>query len=258
MTDGLLPAVRGAIGFLSRIPIGRETRDWEAFERTPTAFPLSGYVIGALIGLPVAVVAAAGVPAASVAVVGLLAVYAVAGINNLDGLLDLGDAAVVHGDPDERVAVLKDTTVGVGAIAVAVAALVALAFGFYGLGRVGSTAVFAVVIATEVGAKLSMAAVACVGTARHEGLGSAFTTNADRSDLAVPVLVSLPIVAVGAPVGAVVPVAAALLGAFLGGGFLAAWANRLLGGVNGDVFGAANEIARLAGLHVGVIAWTLS
>ena len=32
---------------------------------------------------------------------------------------------------------------------------------------------------------------------------------------------------------------------------------RRLGGVTGDVFGAANEIGRLAGLHAGVIVWTL-
>ena len=258
MIGELVPALRGAIGFLSRVPIGRDDGDWEAFQRTPTAFTLSGYVLGALIGLPVAVLAAVGAPAVSVAVVGLFAVYAVTGINNLDGLLDLGDAAVVHGEPDDRVAVLKDTTVGVGAVAVAVVALLALAFGFYGLGVAGSLAVFAFVVAAEVGAKLSMAGIACVGAASHEGLGSGFTTNAYRSDLAIPVVVSLPVVALGVPIGAVLPVAAAFLGAFLGGGLLAAWANQLLEGVNGDVFGAANEVARLVGLHVGVIAWTLS
>ncbi|AUX09821.1 adenosylcobinamide-GDP ribazoletransferase [Halalkaliarchaeum desulfuricum] len=258
MTAGLLPAVRGAVGFLSRVPIGRGARDWEAFERTPAAFPLSGYLIGASIGLPVALVVALGFPTVSVAVVGLFAVYAITGINNLDGLIDLGDAAVVHGDPDDRADVLKDTTVGVGAVSVAVVALVALAFGFYGLGRVGPVAVFGVVMAAEVGAKLSMAGIACVGTARHEGLGSAFTENAESADLAVPAVVSLPVVAVGAPVGAILPVTGALVGAVLGGWLLASRANSLLGGVNGDVFGATNEVARLVGLHVGVIAWTLS
>jgi adenosylcobinamide-GDP ribazoletransferase len=36
------------------------------------------------------------------------------------------------------------------------------------------------------------------------------------------------------------------------------WANAHLGGVSGDVLGATNELARLAALHLGVIAWTLS
>jgi adenosylcobinamide-GDP ribazoletransferase len=34
------------------------------------------------------------------------------------------------------------------------------------------------------------------------------------------------------------------------------WARRRLGGVSGDVMGAANELARLVALHAGVIAWT--
>jgi len=37
-----------------------------------------------------------------------------------------------------------------------------------------------------------------------------------------------------------------------------AWARSRLGGVSGDVLGATNEIARVVGLHAGVIAWTLS
>ena len=36
------------------------------------------------------------------------------------------------------------------------------------------------------------------------------------------------------------------------------WAQTNLGGVSGDVLGATNELARVAGLHAGVVAWTLS
>ncbi|MEF8780503.1 MAG: adenosylcobinamide-GDP ribazoletransferase [Haloferacaceae archaeon] len=258
MTRHLIPALRGAIGFLSLLPVGQGSKDWEAFGRTPTAFPLAGYVLGGLIGFPVAVAVALGVPPGSVAIVGLAAVYAVTGVNHLDGLLDLGDAAVVHGDPDDRVAVLKDTTVGVGAVAAAGIALVGLALAFLELGSAGAWAVLSVVVAAEVGAKLVLSGIACLGTARHEGLGEAFTTERDRTDLVAPVLVSLPaaLPAVFTPTPLVG--IAALAGACVGGGSLAWWADGLLGGVNGDVFGAANELARLSGLHLGVIAWTLS
>ena len=34
------------------------------------------------------------------------------------------------------------------------------------------------------------------------------------------------------------------------------WADGALGGVNGDVFGAVNELARVVALHAGVVAWT--
>jgi len=33
------------------------------------------------------------------------------------------------------------------------------------------------------------------------------------------------------------------------------WGYRALGGVNGDVIGATNELARAVGLHLGVAVW---
>jgi adenosylcobinamide-GDP ribazoletransferase len=30
-----------------------------------------------------------------------------------------------------------------------------------------------------------------------------------------------------------------------------------LGGISGDVLGAANELGRVVGVHAGVVAWTL-
>lgn len=258
MTGDLLAAVRGAIGFLSRIPLGRTESDWAAFERTPTAFPLSGYAIGATIAVPIVAFVALGLPPATVAVAGMAAIYGVTGINHLDGLLDLGDAAAVHGGPEDRVEVLKDTTVGVGALALAILGLLALGFGVFELAAVAPIGVLTIVVAAEVGAKLTMAGIACFGTARHEGLGATFTSNAEPGDLVVPAAVSLPIVALGVPTGAPFVAAAALAGAVAGGTLFARWASELLAGVNGDVFGAANEVARIVGIHVGVIAWTLS
>ncbi|MFB6169944.1 MAG: adenosylcobinamide-GDP ribazoletransferase, partial [Haloarculaceae archaeon] len=49
----VLSALRGAVGFLSRLPVGRREADWRAFRATPLAFPLAGYLLGALAALPV-------------------------------------------------------------------------------------------------------------------------------------------------------------------------------------------------------------
>jgi adenosylcobinamide-GDP ribazoletransferase len=251
-----MTALRGAVGFLTRLPVGNDGESWAAFRATPAAFPLVGYLVGVLVALPlVALVALVALPGPTVAAVTVAWLYVVTGITHLDGVADVGDAAVVHGDVDRRVEVLKDTTLGVGGTVALGIVLLAVGFGVLGLAALPLRAVVAVVLASEVGAKLSMAGVACLGTARHEGLGSAFTEGATPRNLAPAVAVALPAALLAWPT----PLAAvALAGAVAGGGLVAWWASRLVGGVNGDVFGATNELARVAGLHVGVIAWTLS
>lgn len=248
----VLTALRGAVGFLTRIPVGHDGAAWEAFQRTPAAFPAVGYLVGGLAALPLLLVDV--LPSSTVAALAVVWLYALTGITHLDGVADLGDAAVVHGDTDQRVEVLKDTVLGVGGTAALGVVLLAVGFGFLGLAATPIRIAVAVVVASEVGAKLSMAGVAGLGTARHEGLGSAFTSASGPSSLLSAVLVALPAGVLAWPSAVA---AAALVGAVAGGALVSWWANGLVGGVNGDVFGAANELGRLAALHAGVMVWWL-
>lgn len=250
----VLNALRGALGFLTRLPVGRDEAAWAAFRNAPWAFPASGYVVGGFLALPLLLVETA-VPAATIALAYVVAVFAVTGINHLDGVADVGDAAVVHGDGEARRDVLKDTTVGVGGVAAIGVALLGLASGAFGVAALPVRVAAGVVLAAEAGAKVAMAAVACLGTATHEGLGSQFTERAGPSQLAAVAVVAVP---AGVFTWPGLQAGAALLGA-TAGGLLTLWSvRRLLGGVSGDVFGVVNEVGRIAGLHAGVIAWTLS
>jgi adenosylcobinamide-GDP ribazoletransferase len=247
----VLTALRGALGFLSRVPVGRDEAAWEAFAATPTAFPLAGYPLGALVALPLLL----PLPPATLALLFVAGVYLATGINHVDGVADLGDAAAVHGGPAERRAVMKDTAVGTGgALAVALVVL--------GLGTAGfaiaelPTRAVLLVVAAEVGAKLAMAMLVCLGSAPHDGLGSAFAENAAATPraLGAAVVVALPAALLTWP--RVGPSAAAVLAAVVVALIVLRWARSNLGRVSGDVLGAANELARVAALHAGVIAWT--
>lgn len=211
---------------------------------TPVTFPLVGYVIGGLVTVPLLL----PLPAPTGAVLFVLWLYLITGINHADGLADLGDALVIHGDASERRAIMKDTTVGVGAVLSL--SLVVLGLGLAGLALASGTLTMVLLAVTaEVGAKLGMAMVACFGTATHDGLGSELTTQARPRSLVLPVIVTLP-------AGVLTPAAAITLGAaLLAALFVFWWARTRLSGVNGDVFGASNEIARVIALHIGVIAW---
>lgn len=259
----MLTAIRGGIGFLTRLPVGHDAKAWSAFRRTPVVFPLIGYVVGLLVAIPLVL----PIPASVAAFLFPVWLYLVTGITHVDGLADLGDAMVVHGGPERRRSVMRDTVVGVGAllaVGLAIAGLVlaglALARGVTPAGQSASpgspdvvTAV-GIVVAAEVGAKLGMVALVCLGTVTHEGMAAELTERAATRDLAFPALAALPAAALTWPHPAAT---GALLGALGGTALVWRWAVRNLGGVSGDVFGAGNEIARLAGLHSGVIVWTL-
>ena len=240
-------ALRGALGFLTRVSVGHDDADWEAFRETPAAFVAVGYLVGALLSLSLFV---PGREATAVALV--LSIPLVCGINHVDGLADWADAAVVHGDRERRREVLTDTTTGVGALVAVSLVVSGLALAGLALATLPLVVAIGIVIAAEVGAKLAMALVVCLGDAAHEGFGSSFTERSERGDALAPLATSLPVLAL-APVAGV----AALLAA--GGLVFAAlsWSDRHLGGVSGDVIGATNELARLVALHAGVIAWTL-
>lgn len=266
----VLTAVRGAVAFLTRLPVGTGEDDWDAFRTTPVAFPLVGYLVGLLAATPFLVPTVLSpvtfLPFApstlqplprNVAVAGyLLALYAVTGITHADGLADVGDAVAVHGDADRRHSALKDSQTGVGGTLAVVLVVVALLLGALGLPADGWGALPAVrlVVAAEVAAKTAMALLVCLGRAPHEGLGSQLVDAVDGRWVVPVATLSIPVVVVPGPAApaALATVLAAPVVA-LGVG---RWATRTLGGVSGDVLGTANELARLVGLHAGVVAWT--
>ncbi|QSG06818.1 adenosylcobinamide-GDP ribazoletransferase [Halapricum desulfuricans] len=246
-------AVRGAVGFLTRLPVGQDDDAWDAFRRGPAAFPIAGYVIGALAAIPLVALA----PPATAAAAFLGWVYLLTGVAHADGLTDLGDALAVHGDAARRREVMRDTTIGVGgALALAIVAI-GLALAAFGLAEAGRgsdrAAVASIVVASEVGAKGAVATLVCLGEATHEGLGSALTEHAGPASLLPVAGAIVPTVAFAAVTPAA-PVAA--LAALATGGAVLWLARSTVGGVSGDVFGATNELARLVALHSGVIAWT--
>jgi len=246
----VLSGLRGAVGFLTRLPVGRDERAWTALAGRPALFVVVGYGVGAVAGL----VLAAPLPAPTAALAYLCVLLALTGVNHADGLADLGDAAVVHGGPRRRREVLGDTTTGVGAAVAVGVGVVGLALGALAAAGPPWQATLGLAVAAEVAAKAAMATVAGLGEASHEGLGSQFTGAGPGTVLAALVLAGPAAVLTWPTPAAAVAV---LAGPAVGAG-LVVWARRVLGGVGGDVFGAANELARLVALHAGVVAWTLS
>ncbi|QLH79950.1 adenosylcobinamide-GDP ribazoletransferase [Halosimplex rubrum] len=245
-------AIRGALGFLSRLPVGRDERAWEAFRTAPWTLPVAGYLLGGLAAVPVAVGVLAPVPAVTVALAYVLAVVALTGINHFDGVADLGDAAVVHGDAERRREVMGDTALGVGGTLALAVVVTGLALAGAGLAALPVAAAVGLVVAAEVAAKAAMATLVALGSAAHDGFGAAVADETPPRGLVAPLVLAAPAVALTLPSLAAVAALSSGVGVALA---LLWWARDRLDGVTGDVIGGANELARVAALHAGLVAW---
>ncbi|MGM0399043.1 MAG: adenosylcobinamide-GDP ribazoletransferase [Halobacteriota archaeon] len=244
-----MTALAGALGFLTTIPLQVTDDAWEGFRHEPAVVPAIGYLVGALVAIPVVVSPAPALGGFAF----VLAVYVLTGINHFDGLTDLADGLAVHGSEAERVGAMRDSALGVGGLlagAIVVLGLFAVGQVLTGRGR----GAIGIIVAAEVAAKLAMLVVLVRGTPRHEGLGSSLAEFATHRSLAVGGLLAVPAMVLSWPSPA--------SGVALAGGLIVALvvgrvARSRLGGISGDVVGATNEVARLTGLLLGVIAWTL-
>ena len=245
----VVTATRGALGFLTRIPVGHDAAAWEAFRRTPVSLVLVGYLLGGLLLLPLLL----PLPAPTLAIGFVVWIYLLTGIAHLDGLADLGDGLVIHGEAEDRRAVMHDAQLGVGGTVLVVVAVLGLGLAAVSLAAV-PVALLGIVIAAEVGAKLGMVGMICLGSASHDGLGAQLVDESTPAGLIVPVLVALPAVGV---TGVHIAGVTTLIGGLSGAAAVGWWAHRRIDGISGDVLGAGNEVARLVGLHLGVVAWML-
>ncbi|GAB4251205.1 MAG: adenosylcobinamide-GDP ribazoletransferase [Thermoleophilia bacterium] len=243
------------MGFFTRLPAGGSAGIDELRAAFPLV-PLVGWVTGVAGG-----VFALGLieilPPLGAGAVLLAFLVGLTGLNQTDGLADLGDGLMVHGDAERRREVMRDHSLGTGALGLTLFTYLAA---FAVLGSVLSLAqreaavwLIACIVLIEVIARIPYLLLAFFGHPSHSGLGSTFMEGFSRRHLAVGLLVASP-AAAGFLVGWA-PVLLAGVGGLLVAVVLLRFSARLLGGVGGDVMGASQELARTAaalGLAAGL------
>ncbi|MEN6395749.1 MAG: adenosylcobinamide-GDP ribazoletransferase [Methanoregula sp.] len=226
-----MKTLRSLLQFTTILPLGK-AQDLEHFARHSYLYPVAGYLIGALVALPVFFIANATI-AAAVAVALLILVT---GAHHFDGLMDFGDGLMAHGDREKRVRALTDRNVGAGAVALAIITTLLL---FAGLQE--SASLISAIIIGEVCGKFSMAFLTAYGTPFHKGMQSYLHGYSQPFFPAISFLLCMPLLLL--PV-APIKIFGAFLLMIICPALLLALSRRLFGGVNGDVVGASNEITR--------------
>lgn len=239
-----LRAVVAAFSFLTVLPLGRlVVLDGRDVARGSVLFPVVGGAIGALTG-GLAWVLGDQLPPLLAAVLAVAAGAAVTGALHLDGLADCADGFGAR-TPEERLRVMRDHTNGTyGGTAllldllIRVAALSALA----GTRDALLFSIAAGALSRTVGPLL---AIALPYAQARPGAGEALNSHPSQLRAAVALMVggvvAFACVAPSSGQYAAVLVASAVVAALVG------WtAKRRLGGVTGDVMGAASELVELA------------
>jgi adenosylcobinamide-GDP ribazoletransferase len=216
--------------FATILPLGK-VQDLSHFARRLYVYPVAGYVVGGIAALAIWRLGHSALASA----LALVLVLVLSGFHHFDGLLDLGDALMAPGGRENRIRALTDRQVGAGGIGMA---LVVTLLAFGALIEVPSAA--AAILAAEVGAKVAMATLTIFGPPFKEGMQSYLHRFSKPWFIWPTLLFFLPLLLLFRIERLLVLVAVTLVVAM----FMLASSNRLFGGVNGDVVGAANEITR--------------
>lgn len=227
-----------AFGFLTRLPVRTGAVDARELGRAVTWFPLVGAALGGVALVACLLLAGRLAPGLVAAALVASAALATGGLH-LDGLADVFDAlGGGRGDRDRMLAIMRDSRIGAHGAA---ALVLALAAKLAAVAEIVDAGLLWPVFAAPVAARWSVVPlVVWFPYARPDGLGKAFHGHAGIAQLiGATALTALIIAGIGAH--AVVPALVALAIALA----VASWLDRRLGGITGDVCGAAIELAEL-------------
>jgi adenosylcobinamide-GDP ribazoletransferase len=242
------PALRSmvaAFAFLTRMPVWAGPLRDEDLGRSLTFFPVVGLVLG-LVLTGVASLVGETLPASLAAVLLVALLAGLTGALHLDGLADVFDAlGGGRGDRQRMLDIMRDSRIGAHGAAALALVLIAKVF-----------AVAEVLARRDLPALLAFPAIARWAVtpaivfhpyARPEGTGRAFQGTARAWEVAgATVAIAIALAALGPRLA--IPAA----GAFVASSAFALWLRLRLGGLTGDVYGAAIELAEVVALTVAV------
>ncbi|WP_296857130.1 adenosylcobinamide-GDP ribazoletransferase [uncultured Methanobrevibacter sp.] len=165
----------------------------------------------------------------------------ITGYNHLDGVMDMADGVMVHGEPERKIRIMKDHSVGAGGVATLFLVAILTIAGIYNI--LDYHFLFGIIIC-EMAAKTSLLTTALMSKPLTPGIGSYFINETNLSNYFISTCLVLCIAFL---LGNIVGIFG-VLGAILSGIIIALIAKRNFVLANGDVLGMSNEVGRLFSL----------
>ncbi len=237
----LLKGISSVISFLTLIP--SKCAELDTVAKNMYLFPVAGAVIGLLIG-------GAGYGLSLYVqplIVGLVltgALVIITGIHHTDALCDFADGMMAKGAKEKKLKAMRDPAVGSAGVVTVVLYVAGM---IMSISMMKGLVLLEAILVSEIMAKFAMVLQANRGSSAWEGLSSPFTQymKSPTKLAAAGALAVIPTVLLGGITGIIV------IGATVGMSFLLLGvSNKSFGGISGDVFGASNELVRLASLII--------
>lgn len=223
-----------ALSFLTRIPV-RHKHEPQVGSAAPW-FPFVGIVVGAIVGGVAWGVSNLTTPLVGAAV-GVLCGVLITGAFHEDGLADIADAFVGGWTTEQRLKILKDPLHGSYGVAALCGSIV---LRVCALSAIPPREMFVTAITAHCLARAgALALMLTTALARHEGLGSDYVKSLRISSAVISLIVSLALVIALTGVWAVAAVGATIVGAVT----IRFWSKKKIGGITGDVLGAAEQVS---------------
>lgn len=240
----MLKELKNLIAFLTILPVGMDQDYLTDAARYMPLFPLIGVFIGSLAGIFAWLISQI-LPTLIVGVLTLGLLLLITGLHHTDGLLDFGDGLMCQGPREKKIGVMHDQQMGAGGLTLGLVTLLTTAFCISGLNL---NIIIQSMIVAEVSAKFSLVVGAWIGKSAQKGMNSDFV-NVMHSQhrnlrLITAVIISFGIAITLLRVVGIITIFTGLVTCLA----IIKVSSMHFGGVTGDVFGAMNEIARMASL----------
>lgn len=223
-----------ALSFLTRIPIHHK-HEPQVGSAAPW-FPFIGLLVGTIVGAVAWGVSNLTTQLVGAAIAVLLGV-AITGAFHEDGLADCADAFVGGLSVEQRLKILKDPLHGSYGVAALSGSII---IRIVALGSLTPRNMFTAAIAAHCLARAgALALMLTTALARHEGLGSDYVKSLRTSSAIISLIVSLAIVILLTGIWAAAAVGATIVGAAT----IRWWSKKKIGGLTGDVLGAAEQVS---------------
>ena len=165
----------------------------------------------------------------------------ITGYNHLDGVMDMADGVMVHGEPEKKIMVMKDSSVGAGGVATLFLVASLTIGGLYNI--LDYNFIFGIIIC-EMAAKTSLLTTALLSKPLTPGIGSYFINETNIANYFIStILIGIIAGLLGGTVGMM-----GVVGAMVSGIVIAIVARRNFVLANGDVLGMSKEVGRLFSL----------
>ncbi len=242
--DKNVPKINGIFGLISFstiIPINIHT----SIEEMAT-FTWFWPIIGGLIGIFVGAVGFISLnivhlsPLISSAIVYSFAIW-FTGFHHLDGLMDMGDGLMVHGDYNKKIAVMRDMAIGTGGISLF---FIVAIITFSAINAIPAGLIFLMLLISEIAAKTSLITCATFSKPFKEGTGRVFI---ESMNIKLLILSFILVFIIGFLAINIIGILG-IVGGIIGGSIVAAIASKQFKYATGDILGASNEIGRAVSL----------